>query len=99
MSFVLQGSLQAQIDNDLKAISDGLRAWSIKIGRLTAQGNSLKRAAYIVDGSPLGVPTRKRVNLWLIRRRNSDRALILKLNRLAKATNSPAFSHTPPDPT
>lgn len=84
MNFVLQGSLEAQIDNDLKAISDGLRAWGAKMDRLMAQGYSLKRAAYVVDGSPLGVPTRKRVNLWLIRRRNSDRALTFRLNQLAK---------------
>jgi hypothetical protein len=82
MSFILQGSLEAQIDNDLKAISDGLRAWGIKMCRYMAQGYSLKRAAYIVDGSPLGVATRKRVNLWLIRRRNSDRALERRLKQL-----------------
>lgn len=88
MNFVLQGILEAQIDNDLKAISDGLRAWSLKMGRLMAQGNSRKRAAYIVDGSPLGAPTRKRVNLWFIRRRNSDRALTRRLNRLASHTDT-----------
>jgi len=84
MSYVLRGSLEAQIDNDLKALGDGLRAWYLKMGRLEAQGYSLKRAAYIVDGSQLGTPTRKRVNLWLIRRRNSDRALIARLSRLAQ---------------
>lgn len=82
MSFVLQGTLEAQIDNDLKAISDGLKEWSLKMARLIAQGYSLKRAAYIVDGAPLGAPTRKRINLWLIRRRNSDRAPTRRLNQL-----------------
>ena len=91
MSFVLQGTLEAHIDNELEAISDGLRAWSLKMARLMVRGYSMKRAAYIVDGSPLGAPTRKRVNLWFIRRRNSDRALTRRLNQLesSRASTSP----------
>lgn len=81
----IQGTMEAQIDRQLSDLALAVRRWENKMQSLIAKGISFRRAAYIVDGSPLGKATTKRVKLWFIRRRNQDRKVEARLKRLGES--------------
>lgn len=72
MSFILEGTFESIIDSEMGKIVRGVRRWERNLRRLTLQGYSPVRAAYMLNGSPNG-PTSRGVKLWFIRRKNADR--------------------------